>query len=107
VSVTVYGASDDLIEVEGDIDEEFNAISAPENGHLLAFSDGTVLRIDYSELGIWRITPVFRSGLGFDLTIVQAPEDDDSNYSDRATLNGDITWVVHGDAAASTKGIRT
>ena len=102
MSVTVYGASDDLIEVDGDIVEEFtydqNQIT---EGNLLAFSDGTVLRVVYSRSGVWRITTV-ASGTAT-VTVTQAPEDDDDNYSDRATVDGDVRWVVQGGAWAGKR----
>jgi len=100
-TITIYGASDDLIEVEGAGSEEFTYQErgyGQASGDLLAFSDGTVLRIVYSDAGIWRITPV-ASGAAT-LTIEQAPEGDENNYSDRATLTGDISWVVQGIAIA-------
>lgn len=93
-TVTVYGASDDLIEVEGTIDEEF---SVGADGNLLAFSDGTVLRIQHTD--VWRITPVVVPDQGL-LSIVQCPENDEDNYSDRATLTGNILWVVLGSEIA-------
>lgn len=98
MSITIYGASDDLIEVEGDVTEEFNALAKglEEGGHAIACSDGTLLRIEYTESGVWRIAPVVK-GSG-ELSIVQAPEDDDENYTDKATLSGDIRWVVQGIA---------
>lgn len=97
-AVTVYGASDDLVEVDGAISEEFNAASGEEG--LLAFSDGTVLRYRYS--GVWRFTPVSRGTARVE--IVQCPEDDDRNYSDRVTLSGEVRWVLHGrDIAARPK----
>src|SRR5262245_25421899 len=98
--ITVSGASDDLIAVEGAISEEFT-YEDEEKGDLLAFSDGTVLRIKYTDAGIWRITPVLLQAGGALLNIEQAPEGDESNYSDRATLTGDISWVVQGVAYAS------
>jgi hypothetical protein len=94
--ITVYGASDDLIEIEGDIVEEFPyrlGDNADDEGDLVAFSNGTILKIRYTNDGIWRITTVVR-GAG-DIDIVQAPEDDDRNYTDRATVSGAM-WVVHG-----------
>lgn len=93
-AVTVYGASDDLIEVEGDIEGEFY-LKDDDAGDLLAFSDGTILRMRYAESGVWRITPVTTGGTS-SLTIVPAPEGDEANYSDRATLTGPVSWVVHG-----------
>lgn len=91
--VTVYGASDDLIEVEGDISEEFNPPYDPTTG-ILAFSEGTVLRVEFTQDGIWRVTPLFRGTAT--ISIVQAVDEDDDNYSDRVTLEGDVRWVVFG-----------
>lgn len=96
--LTIYGASDDVIEVDGDISEEFTYLGKRHHpnsgdGDLLAFSDGTVLRVTFTASGVWRIAPVVRGSA--DLVIDQAPEGDDSNYSDRATLSGAV-WVVHG-----------
>lgn len=89
--LTVYGASDDLIEIEGDISEEFQYL---DSGDLLAFSDGTILDIEYRR-GIWRIVPVYRGRAA--LLINPAVEGDDDHYSDRVTLNGvTVDWVVHG-----------
>lgn len=97
-SITVYGASDDLIELDGAISEEFPFLDRDDRGDLVAFSDGTILRVAFSASGVWRITPVVE-GVGT-LTIVQAPEEDDDNYSDRATLevpdDGRRLWAVHG-----------
>lgn len=95
-SVTIYGASDDLIEVEGDLDEEFTYLERDEEGDLLAFSEGTVVRIKHDSDGVWRITPV-ATGTAFP-AMVQAPVDDEDNYSDRLTLSGPMQfrWVVQG-----------
>jgi hypothetical protein len=93
VSITVYGHSDDLIEVEGDIHEEFD-IDHDGHGKLFGFSDGTIIQVEWTKVGIWRITPMIK-GSG-ELTIIQAPVDDDSNYSDRATLDADVRWVMRG-----------
>jgi hypothetical protein len=102
--IEVYGSSDDLIEVEGAIREEFNyqqnGYGQP-SGDLLAFSDGTVLRIEYAAGGVWRITPVV-SGSS-EVQIVQAPEGDEDNYSDRATVS-EARWVVQGIAMAKDGG---
>jgi hypothetical protein len=105
VSITIYGASDDLIEVDGDIREEFTyqGDDHPNSGvgDLLAFSDGTILRIIFTRSGVWRISPVMRGTA--DLSIDQAPEGDESNYTDVATLSGAV-WVVQGIDYATVKG---
>lgn len=98
--VVVYGASDDLIEIEGDVTEEFDAlaISEKKDGGLLAFSNGMIARIFYSSSGVWRIARVVG-----EFTIEQAPEDDEDNYSDRAHIPGEIQWVVLGTQGAWNK----
>lgn len=98
--VIITGSSDDLIEVDGDLSEEFNAYSDADEdaGRILACSDGTVLRITYTRPGIWRIHPVVEGSAR--LTIEQAPEDDDDRYTDTATLDGPIRWVVLGSQIA-------
>lgn len=102
MSVTVYGASDDLIEVEGDISEEFNALGnfgdGEDDGGILAFDDGNVLRVTYTSEGVWRITPTY-FGKGA-VTIVPAVSADDEDYSDRATIDGQLRWVVFGSQFA-------
>lgn len=93
MSITVYGASDDLIEVEGDVREEFYYRDDEEN--LLAFSTGVVLRITYSTSGIWRITPVH--GMA---AITQVSEEDPDSYTDQAVIEG-AKRVVHGSGISS------
>jgi hypothetical protein len=103
-TVTVRGASDDLIEVDGAIREEFlyrDLREDQDHGDLLAFSDGTILRVVYTPAGVWRISSV-TNGTG-SLVVEHAPENDERNYSDRATLGGDIAWVVQGTGYAAAK----
>lgn len=102
--VTVYGASDDLIEIEGDISEEFTyGLRHESSGAILAFSDGTVIRIHYglADEAMWRIIPVRHGRLGpTDEPVgwsLRHATDEESNYSDVLTLNADIEWVVLGD----------
>lgn len=101
-TVTIHGQSDDLIEIEGDIEQEF--MSAYEDDEiLLIFSDGTVLRVKYDKGGVWRITKVVEGAAT--MTKVEAPEDDEDNYSDRVTLVGDLQWVAYAhDITYAKKG---
>lgn len=96
-TITIQGSSDDLIEISGAILEEFY-LRDDDEGDLLAFSDGTVLLIKHTDSGVWRIT-LSAKGTGT-LTVRQAPENDDDNYSDLAALEfdaGDVRpWVVQG-----------
>lgn len=90
--ITVYGASDDLIEVEGDIREEFYAID--DASHVLSFSDGTVLSVEYDRQGNWRIRRLAEGRATYTLTEATGSDHD---YSDVATLDGEpITWVTFG-----------
>jgi len=56
----VYGSSDDLIEVEGEVRGEVCSYGTDDRdqGVLLFFSDGTVLEVKYGKLddAIWGIT---------------------------------------------------
>jgi hypothetical protein len=96
MNVTIYGASDDLIEVDGAIREEFSHYS--DDSALLAFSDGTVLRIVHDQDGIWRITPVATGSAQLTHVFGQ----DDREHTDKATLDGDVRWVVYGTTMAAT-----
>lgn len=90
-SVTIYGASDDLIEVEGDLSEEFSPDSDDQETWLV-FGDGTVLAVRYDDFGVWRIT---RPQVGTaDFEKDEDPGNDENRYSDRVTLTGDLRWVI-------------
>ena len=93
----IYGASDDLIEIEGDIREEFNPSSDDRNA--LAFSDGTILSIVYDDNGMWRIAPIAVGSAVYEMVQGTDPDDD---YSDHAWLTGDIEWVVYGTQFAKS-----
>lgn len=103
--LTISGHSDDLIELDGDISEEFyipaGARSRGEGKSYLAFSNGTVITIEYTDEGVWRIHPIVNPNNN--LQIVQCPGDcDDDNYSDVATLEG-VSWVVKGEGFVSNR----
>lgn len=95
MSVTIYGYSDDLIEIDGDFREEFAASTESDDGDVIGFSNGVLLRIHYANDGIWRITPI-SAGDG-KLKIEQAPADVEDNYSDRATIDAEVSWILVGD----------
>ena len=88
--IKVYGASDDLIEIEGDIREEFSG----DRGYL-GFSNGTVIHIYYTSKGIWRISPFFGNSV-----IYQVNRETDE-YSDTAHIYDDIKWVIYGTDLAA------
>lgn len=104
MAITLYGASDDCIEIEGDVNEEWSAYGS-KDGDLIAFSDGTLLRIRYTDEGdgIWRITPVHVPTPEI-LTITPAPLNDPRRYTDRAELRtNDIDWVIRGSEMATPR----
>lgn len=93
--VVVWGASDDCIEIEGDVREEFYAAAKDAWFDGLVFSTGTVVEVEYDHNGVWRVGSV-RPG-GATITREYAPKDDEDNYSDRLTIVSDepIEWVLH------------
>ena len=100
MSITVYGASDDLIEIEGDIREEFNWIPEERETRVLAFSDGTLLRVSYDDDGIWRLVRMVKGSANFEKVEGDAEED----TPDKVTLSGaEIKWVVLGEESAIAK----
>ena len=100
MSVTIYGASDDLIEIYGDIREEFNWIPDDDETRLLAFSDGTLLRVAYDSDGIWRLNKVASGTAQF----AKVEGDVEKDTPDKVTLSGvEIKWVVLGEQSAIIK----
>lgn len=89
MKITVTGSSDDLIEIGGDIVEEWGAYNC-DDGRLLAVSDGTLLRIVYDQDGIWRMSRLIAGSA----TYSHAPGDVEADTFDVATLEGDIRWVA-------------
>ncbi len=89
--VTVRGASDDLIEVEGPKwGDEFAGGDEPKWLH---FSDGTILKVWYGDEGIWKVDPI-KIGNGTDCKMKICIEETAEVYSDVATLTGDIKSVT-------------
>jgi hypothetical protein len=97
-TIVITGASDDLIEIDGDIREEFGH-NDDDNPAFLAVSDGTLLRVQRDNYGVWRIVPQ-RTGPRSSINHVFGP--DDRDHTDRLTLTGDdVHWVVYGTTWAS------
>lgn len=94
MAVTVYGVSDDLIFLDGDIRAEFR-MGSNEDSEVLAFSNGVVLRVRYTAAAVWRIELV-TAPAGVIVAIAEAPGDDEENYSDSAEIVDTVAWAVHG-----------
>ena len=99
-TIIISGASDDLIELEGDIRDEIS----PRNDEYpvkLAFSDGTVLSVVYDKDGCWRVNRMAEGTAKMEKVEADGPDTD--NYSDRVTLTGEIRWCVAGNYMAKVK----
>lgn len=85
--VRIYGASDDLVEVEGPLGDEWEG---PGN---VVFSTGDRFTVIYGDRGVWRIEHVEDSGK-LSVTIERAPEGEDPDpYTDTAFVVGDFEWI--------------
>ena len=85
----VYGASDDLIEFEGDFSGEVNHVS--DGPCLLVLSDGTVAKIKYDDSGIWKISVLRKGEFYHSLEIC---EDSEAKiYSDVLHLSKAPKWA--------------
>jgi hypothetical protein len=99
--ITITGGSDDLIEIDGDIEEEFGAYlkDGDDQGFLLAVSDGTLCRIVYDQDGIWRVTRLAAGSA----TWVKVEGDVEADRNDVVTLEGDVRWIVKGREMARAR----
>ncbi len=89
--ITITGYSDDNIEIDGDISEEWPFYAKKgDDSRLIAVSDGTLLRINYDDDGIWRIDPIIYGSAAF--SKVDGSVTDDT--FDVVTLEGNILWVA-------------
>jgi hypothetical protein len=95
--IKIYGASDDLVEVEGDINEEFGWFADNDKPRPMGFSDGTLLSVRYDEDGIWRITLIESGTAVFNKKEGSVSQD----TNDEVTLTGNIRWVVLGNEFAA------
>lgn len=96
----IYGSSDDLIEIDGDVgdvSEEFTAIrdfdDEGSDGGYVTVSDGTILRVVYSDLGIWEIRVIAR---GESSVAIEQATDAENDYTDKVTLTSGnpFRWVA-------------
>lgn len=96
-TITITGASDDLVEIGGDVREEWGYyLDDEERGRLIAVSDGSVFRIEYAKDGIWRVNRLIAGTAR--MTKVEGDVEADTN--DVVTLVGDVRWVVFGTGMA-------
>lgn len=87
----ITGASDDLIEIVGELEEEFNAYKCNEG--VMAFSDGTLLEVEYDNDGIWRFRIKYKGNL-YDRKIEGCVNDD---KNDEVYFKSGLKWCVFSD----------
>lgn len=92
--IKIYGASDDLIEIESDDEskfssEEFNVDSDFEN--LIAVSDGTLFALKMNKYGTWRVDILFQGPEYLGVALWKG-----QGGTDQVLINGYPTWIVLG-----------
>lgn len=91
----VYGTSDDMIEVEGEVMGEVGCYGTDERerGVLLVCSDGTMLEVKYGKYGraIWEVKCLERGPLLDRIEI--CTKEDGPVYSDLAYFRNGLKWV--------------
>lgn len=91
----IYGASDDLIEFDGEVSGEVGCYGTDnrENGVLVMCSDGTVLDVKYGKggMGVWGILVIHRGPL-FD-HIDHCSNEDTSPHSDVVCMKQGLKWI--------------
>jgi hypothetical protein len=105
MATKVYGASDDLIEFEGDFEGEVGCFGTDENerGVLVVMSDGTLLEVKFCGRipGIWEVKLLKK---GTHLTSIEQCADEDARpHSDVAHFDDGIKWAY---AATEWEGVR-
>lgn len=95
MKVEIYGAGDDLIEIEGDIREEFDSYQ-PANGYTcyVAISDGTLLSVNYDDDGFWRLH-ILVKGADSEIEKEEVDYSEENSYSDIIKIETpSIEWIV-------------
>jgi hypothetical protein len=92
ISIKIYGASDDLIEVEGDVPgcDEFNHYSGP---GFVELSTGDVFKVEYTHGGVWTVDHLKATKA---VQVSKEPHgegDDPEPYTDTAIAMGPVKWV--------------
>lgn len=93
-TIEIYGHSDDCIEVESftDLHLRDEGYTGADGRGFVELSTGDVLSAHYGDQGIWRIERVVVGTAAVKIDGC-ADMDDESAYTDRAWVSGDIAWV--------------
>ena len=85
--VTIYGYSDDLVEIENSQYKE-DEIDCYDKAIRFYFVDGTIISICYAQGGVWKITHEAIGKAWYELT--RCEDNDDDAYSDVFKIDSEI-----------------
>jgi len=101
--IIITGASDDLIEIDGDLSEEFNwYVTEDDDRRFLAVSDGTLLAVQYDGDGLWRFVVLVTGAAQYQHEPGSVA--DDTNDVVTLTQDAPFAWVLFGADKAVRKG---
>lgn len=102
--VTIYGYSDDLVEIENSQYKE-DEIDCYNKAIRFYFVDGTIISICYAQGGVWKITHEAIGKAWYELT--RCEDDDDDAYSDVFKIDSEIiSYEVFTPKAKSIQDIQ-
>lgn len=102
--VTIYGYSDDLVEIENSQYKE-DEIDCYDKAIRFFFVDGTIISICYAQDGVWKITHEAIGKAWYELT--RCEDDDDDAYSDVFKIDSEIiSYEVFTPKAKSIQDIQ-
>ena len=94
--IEIYGCSDDLIEIEGDINEEFDVYN--ETPTYLLFSNGMIIKVDYD--GDWTFN-IIKQGAPGSCVVKIEPFSQERSYSQTVIIdNHNVSWICLSDRIA-------
>ena len=95
MATRIYGASDDLIEFDGDVRGEVSCYGTDDQKHgvLLICSDGTLLEVKYgkADMAVWGVS-LLVPGYLFD-RVTPCMDENADPYSDVAYFHDGLKWV--------------
>ena len=102
--VTIYGYSDDLVEIENSQYKE-DEIDCYDKAIRFFFVDGTIISICYAQGGVWKITHEAIGKAWYELT--RCEDDDNDAYSDVFKIDSEIiSYEVFTPKAKSIQDIQ-
>lgn len=102
--VTIYGYSDDLVEIENSQYKE-DEIDCYDKAIRFYFVDGTIISICYAQGGVWKITHEAIGKAWYEFT--RCEDDDDDAYSDVFKIDSEIiSYEVFTPKAKSIQDIQ-